>query len=237
MNLLNIAKHLLYLVQTEYGSENSATTVDEIFTAERLFEVLKSFKDSYFSELFTYDTLEFEDEYDGMTDEEEIDDEIDDYNENEYSDIKNYFTLEEMENIIEWVDQHPNARFATISHRFMKIKSMNYIPRFRKYIENNGTRLEKLKQIKEFILSEFYLKRAIEKEAVHDADLELYAIQKARELNWDSFKASKSFINTFKKENRISSRRYNKIITRSKPNRKLCSLNGMSTFIWSLNMS
>ncbi|CAF1461913.1 unnamed protein product [Didymodactylos carnosus] len=126
-----------------------------------------------------------ENEYDGMTDEEETDDEIHDYSENEYSDIENRFTLEEMENIIEWIDQHPNARFATISHRFMKIKSMNYIPRFRKYIENNGTRLEKLKQIKEFMLSEFYLKRTIEKEAVHDADLELYAIHKAKELNWD----------------------------------------------------
>lgn len=60
---------------------------------------------------------------------------------------------------------------------------------------------------------EFYQKRAIEKEAVHDDNLELYAIQKARQLNWDTFKASKSFINTFKRENGISSRRYNKIIT------------------------
>src|SRR5437870_2158716 len=106
-----------------------------------------------------------------------------------------------MENIIEWVDEHPNARFTTISHRFRKIKSMKYILRFRKYIENTGTKLEKLKQIKEFMYNEFYLKRTIEKEAVHDDDLELYAIQKARELDWDTFKASKSFINTFKKEN------------------------------------
>ena len=46
MNLLNIAKHLLHLAQTEFGSENSATTDDEVFAAEQLFEVLKSFKDS-----------------------------------------------------------------------------------------------------------------------------------------------------------------------------------------------
>jgi hypothetical protein len=49
-----------------------------------------------------------------------------------------------MENIIEWVDQHPNTRFATIFHRFKKIKSMTYITRFREFIENNGTRLENL---------------------------------------------------------------------------------------------
>ncbi|CAF0972109.1 unnamed protein product [Rotaria sordida] len=197
MNLLNIAKHLLHLAQTEFGSGNFATTTDESFAAEQLFKVLKSFKDSYFSELYTYDSLEFEDEYAEMIDEEESDDEMDDYDENNHSGLQNCFTLEEMENIIVWIDQHPNARLATISHYFKKIKSMTYIERFRKYIENNGTGLGKLKDIKEFIFNEFYVKRTIEKEAVHDADLELYAIQKARELNWDTFKASKSFINTF----------------------------------------
>ncbi|CAF5142542.1 unnamed protein product [Rotaria sp. Silwood1] len=107
MNLLNIAKHLLDLAQTEYGYENSSMTTGEIFIAERLFEVLKSFKDSYFSELYTYDSLEFEDEYDETTEEEDnsgetinkakSDDEIDDYNENEHSDLRNRFTLDEME--------------------------------------------------------------------------------------------------------------------------------------------
>ncbi|CAF4024087.1 unnamed protein product [Rotaria magnacalcarata] len=215
MNLLNIAKHLLHLTQTGYGSENSAANTDEIFVAERLFEILKSFKDSYFNELYSYDTLEFEDEYDEMADAEESGEEMTDEEESD----------EEMKNIIEWVDEHPNARFVTISNRFRKIKSMNYITKFREYIENNGTRLEKLKRIKEFMSDEFYQKRAIEKEAVHDDDLELYAIQKARELNWDTFKTSKSFINTSKRGNGISSRRYNKIITRTKPNKNLFNLN------------
>ncbi|CAF0841909.1 unnamed protein product [Rotaria sordida] len=108
-----------------------------------------------------------------MTNEEDTDDEMDDYDETDHSDLKNRFTLEEMENIIEWVDEHPNARFATISNRFRKIKFMNYITKFREYIENDGTTLEKLKQIKAFIFDEFYLKRTIEKEALHDTDLEL----------------------------------------------------------------
>ncbi|CAF4517114.1 unnamed protein product, partial [Didymodactylos carnosus] len=137
MNLLNVAKYLLYLAQTEYRSENSVTTIDEIFVSGQLFEVLKSFKDSYFSELYTYDTFNFDDEYDELTDdeesdgepeeitdEEENDNETEGYDENDHSDIRNHFTTDEMEKIIEWVDQHPNARFATISHRFEKIKSM-----------------------------------------------------------------------------------------------------------------
>jgi hypothetical protein len=33
MSLLNIAKHLLYLAQTEYGLDNFATITDEIIAA------------------------------------------------------------------------------------------------------------------------------------------------------------------------------------------------------------
>jgi hypothetical protein len=118
MNLINITEYLLYLVKAECGSGNSETTTDEVFLAKRLFEILKSFKDNYFNEMFTYETLEFDDEYDEMTNEEDSDDDADDYDENEHFDIQNQFTLEEMENIVEWVDQHPNAKIATISNRF-----------------------------------------------------------------------------------------------------------------------
>ncbi|CAF1475898.1 unnamed protein product, partial [Rotaria sp. Silwood1] len=120
MNLLNIVKHILHLTENEYDSENSPTTTDDIFAAERIFEVLKSINVSYFTELYAYDTLDFDDEYDEMTDEESSNDDINDYNENEHSDINDHFTLEEMQRIVEWVDEHPNARLATISHRFKK---------------------------------------------------------------------------------------------------------------------
>ena len=73
---------------------------------------------------------------------------------------------------------------------------------------------------------EFYIKKQVEKETVHDADLELYAIQKARKSNWDTFKASKSFIQTFKKEKKFSSRGYNKLISRTTSAGKVCSLKG-----------
>jgi len=230
MNLVNIAKHLLHLTKMEFGSEDSRTSADEIFASQQLFEILKSFKDSCFNELYTDQTLDFHDEYDEMMDEEDITDEeenIVDYDEDQSSDIKNNFTLEEMEGIVEWVDQHPNCKIATIKHYFRKVKYMYYITRFREYIKMNGTRYDKLKQIKEFMWDEFYMKRAIEKEAVHDSDLELFAIQKARELGWDNFKASSSFIKMFKRQYHISSRRYNKLITRISSTKKNCTLKGM----------
>jgi hypothetical protein len=132
--------------------------------------------------MYTYDTLEFNNEYDEMIDEEENYDDVDDYNETEQSDIKNRFTLEEMENILEWVDQHPNAELATISHRFKKVKYMYYITSFRQYIENNGKRLEKLKQIKEFMFKQFYLKRTIEKQTVYGADLQTLCNSKSKRI-------------------------------------------------------
>ncbi|CAF4985357.1 unnamed protein product, partial [Rotaria magnacalcarata] len=68
MNLVNIAKHLLYLTQTEFHFQNSTTSEDEVLTSQHLFEILKTFKDSYFNELHTYESLDFQDEYDEMKD-------------------------------------------------------------------------------------------------------------------------------------------------------------------------
>ena len=70
MNLMNIAKHLLYLTQREVGYANCVPSADEIFVSQQLLEVLKAFKDSYFSEPHTWETLEFDDEYDEKTAEE-----------------------------------------------------------------------------------------------------------------------------------------------------------------------
>ncbi|CAM4907822.1 unnamed protein product [Rotaria socialis] len=127
MNLINIAKHLLYLTEREFSDDDSKTSADEIAASQQLFDVLKSFKDSYFNELNVYETLDFDDEYDEITEEEESTDEedesiddMDDFEENQQMHIYNQFTLEEMEDIIEWVDQHPNYKFTTIKHRFQK---------------------------------------------------------------------------------------------------------------------
>ena len=101
-----------------------------------------TFKDSYFSELHSYHSLEFGDEYDDIIDEEQSSDEWDDFEENLDPDIRNHFTLEEMENIIEWVNQHPDYTIANISTRFRKTKSMTQhhwlLLSFNSYHNNNN---------------------------------------------------------------------------------------------------
>ncbi|CAF1132486.1 unnamed protein product [Rotaria sordida] len=155
MNLVNIAKHLLHLTQLEFCSEDSPTSADEIFASQQLFEILKTFKDGYFHELYPYQSLNFHDEYDESTEEEDSADgeestdeeqNTGDFDENESLEIQTNFTLEEVEKIVEWVDEHPNYKFASIKNRFRKVKYMYYITRFREYVKKNGTRLEKVKK-------------------------------------------------------------------------------------------
>ena len=129
MNLVNIAKHLLHLTQMEFSFEDTIPNADEVFASQQLFKILKTFEDSYFNELHSYQTLDFHGEYDEMTDEEESTDEdesndeeenIVGYDENQSLEIENNFTLEEMQEIVEWVDQHPNYKLASIKQRFPK---------------------------------------------------------------------------------------------------------------------
>lgn len=112
---------------------------------------------------------------------------------------------------------------------------MYNITRSRQYIENNDARLETPIQIKYFMFERFYLKRVIETEVIHEIDLELHTNKKSRELNQKKFKASKTFINNFKRENRISLKRFKKNNTQTRTNMKLCSLNCMYTIIGSLS--
>ena len=92
-----------------------------------------------------------------MNDEKESHDKVDDHNENEDSHVTNRFTLEEMENVIEWVDQHPNAKLATIRH-IQKDQICVLYTISRQYIENDGTGSKKLKQTREFMFIKFYMK-------------------------------------------------------------------------------
>ena len=92
MNLVNIVEHLLDLTKAGFGLEakTTTTTSDEIFASQQLFVILKAFKHSCFSELHTCDSLEFDNEYDDVIDEENSN-ESDDFEENQDQVIRAYF--------------------------------------------------------------------------------------------------------------------------------------------------
>ena len=81
--------------QAEFGFEDSTTNADEIFASQQLFEILKSLENNYFNELDTYETLDIDDKYDEMRNEENSTDEeessIEDYDEDQSMDIRKQF--------------------------------------------------------------------------------------------------------------------------------------------------
>ena len=187
MNLVDVTKHLCQLAREEYGSPNATTSYNETFAVEQFFGILKTLENSDFSPLYTYQFLEFSTEFDEINDSEQSSDEND---ENQDVKFRRSITVEEINKIVDWVDKDLNYSSSTILHKFRKVRSMNYVPRFRKHIERDGKRIEKLQQIKEFMLGEFYIKRQIEKVTRHDRRLKPFSIQETRELGWHDFNGS-----------------------------------------------
>ena len=125
MNLVNITEHLYHLAQQKYGLSNATTSENKTLVARQLFQVLKTFGNSCFNELYTYQSLEFNDEFDEHHESDESNDENYDDDQPEDTEIQPNFTLEEMKNVVDWVDEHPNYSSSTILHRFRKLRSMN----------------------------------------------------------------------------------------------------------------
>ncbi|CAF5223941.1 unnamed protein product, partial [Rotaria magnacalcarata] len=96
-----------------------------------------------------YETLNFNDEFDDMCDEREIDSEDDDYVKNQYVEMSIFQPFN------------------------IDCKQLNQLIAFQG-LDNISNGMEQgmksWKKIKEFMFDEFYVKRAIEKEAVHDTD-------------------------------------------------------------------
>ena len=101
MSLVNVANYLVHLAENNFGSANDITTSDKIFAAQQLFEILKSYRSSCFNELYSYETLDFSDEFDDLSDEERSNFEDENYDKNQHLEISSNFMVEEKENIIE----------------------------------------------------------------------------------------------------------------------------------------
>ena len=86
------------------------------------------------------------------------------------------------------------------------------LDRFEKYIVTQGSRLEKLKRIHNYVLNKF-CKAKHDYKIVHDRDLRYWAYQINKEVNLDSFRASDFWLYKFKTANRIVSRKINKTVT------------------------
>ena len=128
------------------------------------------------------------------------------------------FSFEYMKKAVDFYDEvneetgKKKHAWESFQHCFQNVRNRKYIERFRKYLENGGTKKQKLDEIDKHTYEKF-------KEArsgflfIHDIHLKRWALQKAREINHDTFSASDSWLLRFKRRHALCSRKVTKLIT------------------------
>ena len=129
-----------------------------------------------------------------------------------------YFSIEYMKKTVEFYDAK-NAKtgkkqhsWEAFQHYFRNVKDRNYIESFRKYLESDGTKPQKLDEIDQYTYENFEKARA-EHLIVHDIHLKRWALQKAREIDDNTFKASDNWVLRFKRRHALCSRKITKLVT------------------------
>lgn len=153
----------------------------------------------------------------------ECDDLNDDKDDQDYEPVfeplvidETYTSYDYCKEVVDWSkNEGKNWSFTTLQHKYRRLKYRNYLQRYEKYVEEMGTAREKFVLIAKYVYDEFVLQRALGN-IIHDRNLRLWAVRKARELNLPSFKASAGWLQQFKIKYRISSRRITSLTTRKK---------------------
>ena len=159
---------------------------------------------------------DFEDE-DADSADESVDPCFDETAESKNMTTKANFSLECMRKVIDYSDVcdskgRKKHTWKSIQHRFKSIPHRQYITRFRHYIEQHGTKREKLQIIDDFIYDMFEEARE-NVLSVHDTDLKRWALQKAAEDPSFVFEASEHWLRVFKYRHHICFRKITKLVT------------------------
>jgi hypothetical protein len=105
--------------------------------------------------------------------------------------------------------------FSSVQHDHRLLANKNTIYRYRKYINNGGTKYMKIFELKE----KLFEKLKIARESIlpiHDIDLKRWALEIANDigLSRQEFNASDTFIDSFKQKFKIVSRKVTKFVNR-----------------------
>ena len=132
---------------------------------------------------------------------------------------RHQFSFEYMKNVVQFYhEKDPKTgkrkhSFAAVQRRFKKVKDKSYVNRFRKYIEPQGTKRQKLNQIDSFVYKLFQNSRQ-QLLSAHDIDLKQWGLQKATELGDMSFVAGDCWLYEFEKQHHVVSRKIGKLVTK-----------------------
>jgi hypothetical protein len=131
--------------------------------------------------------------------------------------LSNY-SIEFMQQVVDFADEINESgkrcrTWKSIHHRFRTLPNQGYISRFRKYLEQRGTRQQKLQEMDKVVYQKLIEARE-QYLPIHDIDLQRWAVKASREIGFDDFQASEFWIRTFKNRHRICSRKITNIITK-----------------------
>ncbi|CAF1531761.1 unnamed protein product [Adineta ricciae] len=158
---------------------------------------------------------EEEEEEESSESESRSDYEVEDDLKKEQHDLSN-FPLEFMQRVLDYAyDEDKSGKrrrtWKPVKHRFRTLPNENYVSRFKKYLENSGTRRQKLQEIDKSVYQKLVYARE-QYLPVHDIDIQCWALKSAREVGCNDFQASDSWIHNFKARHSICSRRITNII-------------------------
>jgi hypothetical protein len=192
----------------------------EIITSlcnRKQFEYAEETTLDFYYDQYDYEGDECEEEDDDDESESDSDYDIENDVNEKYPNLGNY-SIEFMQQVVDYADEKDESgkcrrTWKSIHHRFRTLPHQSYVSRFRKYIENNGTRNHKLQEIDKVVYQK--LIEARERYLpIHDIDLQRWALKASRELGFDDFQASEFWIRTFKNRHKICSRKITNIITK-----------------------
>ena len=191
----------------------------EIEIASQIFDALKSLltSNSYDHEYAT--TLVYSTPHTKIEGGEEDPDELitdQDYEEDSETPVYESFSFGYMKRAIEFyddIDQKTGKRkhsWKNVKHQFRRIPYQYYLACFRTYIEESGTKTQKIDSVEDSVYDKFEGARELLR-PVHDIDLKRWAQQQALSTFFYEFVASDTWILTFKHKYNIRSRKVTKV--------------------------
>ncbi|OXA39876.1 Tigger transposable element-derived protein 6 [Folsomia candida] len=202
INFLSVANALVKIIKNTYSYDETPPNIEEEELAQLLLEKLHD---------ITHEFIFIDENENGDGPSE--DDTFQPYTDQEGNYIlPSEVSMEYKKRAVEEFERHPGWKFLTFQQNFSKVRQPNYINRWKKQIEMGGTKYELFIEIENYVYQQFKLCRE-QYLPVHDMDLKKWAILKASEFNGLMFKASHSWLNTFKRRNRIVSRKIQKLVS------------------------
>src|SRR5690349_15017404 len=133
MNVINISQYFTFLVSSKYSSGPAANvSEEEKLIASQLFEYVEFiFGISINPQPFLLD-----DENDGIEEDAEVK-EQEEFVETDQHDIAGQrWTMSEMRQLVQYVEEHPGHQFKTVQHRFRHLKNQRSITRIYEIVAN-----------------------------------------------------------------------------------------------------